>query len=159
VHDPTAPARLADELTRFVRLGSRVRSMLNVGDFGAEFSALMLLFPLSFHGPMRVTDLAAIKHADASTISRQTAELVKAGLARREADPEDGRATRLAITERGSAACRQLKEAREALIAQTLSHWPAERIHAFVELFTEFNNAVESRLRTEPAAPSPRENA
>jgi hypothetical protein len=131
VPDPTAPARLADELTRFVRLGSRVRSMLNVGDFGAEFSALMLLFPLSFHGPMRVTDLAAIKHADAST----------------------------AITESGSAACRQLKEAREALIAQTLSHWPAERVHTFVELFTEFNNAVESRLRTEPAAPSPRENA
>jgi DNA-binding MarR family transcriptional regulator len=159
VTDPTAPGRLADELIRFVRLGQRVKSMLNTGDLGAEFSALMLLFPLCFQGPMRVTDLAELKQADASTVSRQAAQLVKAGLARREADPEDGRASRLAITESGMAACKQLKEDREALIAAALSHWPAERVDAFVELFTEFNTAVEARLRNEPAAPSPREHA
>ena len=48
--------------------------MLHVGDLGAEFSALMLLFPLRHLGPMRVTDLAAVKGADPSTISRQTAQ-------------------------------------------------------------------------------------
>ena len=75
--------RLADEVIRFIRLGQRAKSMLNTGDLGAEFSALMLLFPLKVTGPMRVTDLAELKQADPSTISRQAAQQVKAGLARR----------------------------------------------------------------------------
>ncbi len=42
--------RLADEVVRFIRLGARAKGMLNVGDLGAEFSALMLLFPLRLDG-------------------------------------------------------------------------------------------------------------
>jgi DNA-binding MarR family transcriptional regulator len=150
-------SRLADELTRFVRLGARAKGMLNAGDHGAEFSALMLLFPLRHLGPMRVTDLAEIKQADPSTISRQVAQLVKAGLARREADPVDGRASRLAVTETGLAACEQLHEARHALLSKALSDWPPERINAFADLFREFNSSVEALLRRDPAATS-REN-
>src|SRR5689334_24875816 len=107
-------SRLADELTRFVRLGARAKGMLNASEQGAEFSALMLLFPLRHRGPMRATALAEIKQADPSTISRQVAQLVKAGLARREADPEDGRAARLAITDAGLVAVQRLEQARQA---------------------------------------------
>ncbi|MET0422474.1 MAG: MarR family transcriptional regulator [Actinoplanes sp.] len=146
-------ARLSDELVRFARLITRAKSMLNVGDLGAEFSALMLLFPLRHVGPMRVTDLAEIKQADPSTISRQVAQLVKAGLARREADPEDGRASRLAVTEAGLAACRKLQEARQLWLREILSDWPADRVEAFTGLFEEFNTSVEARLRNEPATP------
>lgn len=157
--DARAEARLADEIMRFFRLGARAKGMLNSGDLGAEFSALMLLFPLRFLGPMRVTDLAEAKQADPSTVSRQAAQLVKAGLVRREADPGDGRASRLAITDAGLSACRKLHDAREAFLAEVLSSWPAERVEAFVELFIEFNTAVEARIRNEPAAPPQRENA
>jgi DNA-binding MarR family transcriptional regulator len=153
-----ATVKLSDELVRFARAGARVKGLLTVGDLGAEFSALMLLFPLRHLGPMRVTDLAEIKQADMSTVSRQAAQLVKAGLARREADPGDGRASRLAVTDAGMAACRQLQEARHALLSRVLSDWPPERIDAFAGLFTEFNNSVEALLRTDSAA-TPRENA
>jgi len=153
-----ATGQLAEELVRFVRLGARAKGMLNSGGFGAEFSALMLLFPLRHHGPMRVTDLAELKGTDPSTISRQTAQLVKAGLARREADPADGRASRLAVTETGLSACLHLHEARQALLSQALSDWPAERVTAFVDLFQEFNSSVEALLRSDPAG-SARENA
>ena len=153
-----ATGRLADELLRFVRLGARAKGMLSAGDLGAEFSALMLLFPLRHMGPMRVTDLAEIKQADASTVSRQAAQLVKAGLARREADPADGRVSRLAITESGLAACQQLHEARHALLSQVLSEWPPERVDTFAGLFAEFNSSVEALLRSDSAA-TPRENA
>jgi DNA-binding MarR family transcriptional regulator len=163
VHNPDAEdgtSRLADELLRFVRLGARAKSMLNTGDLGAESSALMLLFPLRHMGPMRVTDLAEVKQADPSTISRQVAQLVKAGLARREADPVDGRASRLAVTESGLAACEQMHEARHAWLSAALSRWPADRVVAFADLFEEFNRSVEALLRQEPAAtPPPRENA
>ncbi len=150
--------QLADELMRFVRLGARAKGMLNVGDLGAEFSALMLLFPLRFRGPLRATDLAEIKQADPSTISRQVAQLVKAGLARREADPVDGRASRLAITEAGVVAVERLHEARQAWLREVLTDWPADRAAAFAGLFSEFNSSVEAHLRSEPAA-TPRENA
>lgn len=150
--------RLADEIVRFTRLGARAKSMLNAGDYGAEFSALMLLFPLQHQGPMRVTDLAGVKGADPSTVSRQAAQLVNAGLARREADPTDGRASRLAVTEAGLSACRRLSMARHALLSEALSGWPAERVNAFADLFTEFNSSVEALLRSD-AAVSARENA
>ncbi len=153
-----ATARLTGEIARFARLGVRAKGMLNVGDLGAEFSALMLLFPLRHMGPMRVTDLAEVKQADLSTVSRQAAQLVKAGLARREADPGDGRASRLAITDTGLAACQQLHEARHALLSRVLSDWPPERVDAFAGLFAEFNSSVEALLRSDSAATT-RENA
>jgi len=152
-----ATGRLADELVRLLRLGARAKGMLNSGEFGAEFSALMLLFPLKNLGPMRVTDLAEAKCADPSTISRQAAQLVKAGLARRESDPADGRASRLAVTDAGLAACRRMHESRHALLSEALSGWPAERVSAFAGLFEEFNSSVEARLRNDPAVPA-REN-
>jgi len=151
-------SRLADEVIRFIRLGQRAKSMLNAGDLGAEFSALMLLFPVRDNGPMRVTDLAAVKQADPSTISRQVAQLVKAGLARREADPVDGRASRLAITDAGLAACRRLQDARLWMLGQALSDWPPERVAAFAELFEQFNSSVEALIRQQ-SAPQAREDA
>jgi len=154
----TRTARLSDEIMRLMRMGPRFRGMLRIGDLGAEFSALMLLLPLRAMGPMRVTDLADLKQADPSTISRQVAQLVKAGLARREADPADGRASRLAVTEAGLEACERLGAARAALLDQALSDWPAERVDSFAQLFEEFNNSVEALLRTDLGAP-PRENA
>jgi len=140
--------RLADELVRFVRLGARAKGMLNTGELGAEFSALMLLFPLRFMGPLRVTDLADLKQADPSTISRQVAQLVKAGLARREADQGDGRASRLAVTAAGLAACERLHESRHALLSEALGDWPAERVATFADLFAEFNSSVDAHIAT-----------
>ena len=159
--------RLAGELQRFARLSGRARSMLNTGDLGAEFSALLLLFPLQQLGPLRVTDLAEIKQADPSTVSRQAAQLVKAGLVRRVADPVDGRSSRLAVTTQGEQACEQLRLARHDLLSRLLSEWPPERVAAFADLFDMFNSSVEAHLRSDPAttctgpagAASPRENA
>jgi DNA-binding MarR family transcriptional regulator len=152
MNDQTAPGRLAGELVRFARMGARVKGMLNVGDLGAEFSALMLLFPLRHLGPMRVTDLAEVKQADPSTVSRQAAQLVKAGLVRREADPADGRVSRLAVTEAGLAAATELAEARNELIQRVLRDWAPERVDLFTSLFAEFNNSVEALVRSDSAA-------
>lgn len=146
--------RLGDELVRFHRLGARVKGMLDVGELGAEFSALMLLYPLNAMGPMRVTDLAEVKQADPSTVSRQAAQLVKAGLARREADPVDGRASRLAVTEAGRRAVEHMRDGRDALICQALGGWPAEKVDTFAGLFKEFNSSIEALVRRDTEATS-----
>jgi DNA-binding MarR family transcriptional regulator len=149
-----AIGQLSDEVLRFVRLGARAKGMLNTAEFGAEFSALMLLFPLCHQGPMRVTDLAELKGADPSTISRQAAQLVKAGLVRREADPGDGRASQLAATELGWAARARLRDARQEMLTRALEHWPAETVRVFTDLFEEFNSSVEALLRVDAATPA-----
>jgi DNA-binding MarR family transcriptional regulator len=146
--------RLGDELVRFHRLGARVKGMLDIGALGAEFSALMLLYPLNAMGPMRVTDLAEVKQADPSTVSRQAAQLVKAGFAKREADPVDGRASRLAVTEAGRRAVEHMHEARHALICEALGDWPAEKVDAFAALFEEFNSSIEALVRRDSDATS-----
>lgn len=159
--------RLGDELTRFFRLSARTKGMLKSGDLGAELSALLLLFPLQHLGPLRVTDLAEVKQADPSTVSRQAAQLVKAGLARREADPVDGRASRLAVTPSGELACDRLRASRHDLLSQVLGGWPAARVATFADLLHEFNTSIETHLRHDPVTPcigstgaaSSRENA
>ena len=143
----TATDQLAGELVRFARFTARAKSMLSSGESAADFSALMLLFPLRDEGPMRITRLAEIKQADASTVSRQAAQLVKTGLARRTADPDDGRATRLAITDAGLATCARLRDARNSFLSEALGSWSAGQIEAFAGLFNEFNSLIEAHLR------------
>src|SRR3954451_11189787 len=76
------------QLLRFVRLLKAGASQAAVPDQ----SSMLLLWPLLHDGPMRLRDLAACKGVDSSTASRQAAQLVRAGLIRRDPDPDDGRA-------------------------------------------------------------------
>lgn len=142
---PTDAAEaLIVELVRFARLSGRMRAMLSRDDSATDQSALLLLLPLLHEGPLRVTDLAELKHADPSTVSRQAAHLVRSGLVRRQADPVDGRASRLALTPDGEAACRRLLAARRDMLAGALVDWPTDRVALFTELFRDFNSSVEA---------------
>ena len=132
---------LTDEVLRFVRL---LKMSVPV-EPGLDRSALMLLIPLLHNGPMRLRDLAHAKGADPSTVSRQAAELVQAGLVSSEADPADGRARRLALTEAGQATCRRMAEARGAAIAEALDAWSDRQLTTFARLFREFNACVEAQ--------------
>ena len=135
-----ALAQLNDELMRFVRL-------LKAGhtpSAGQDRSALQILFPLLHDGPMRLRDLAEHKGVDQSTISRQAAQLVHNGLIRRDPDPADRRACLMALTDRGRDLCRELVEGRRRSIEHALRGWSEERVDLFLELFRDFNEAVET---------------
>lgn len=140
----SASDQLIIELNRFARLTARMKAMLAPDGSGTDQSALLLLGPLLHQGPLRVTDLAEMRYADASTVSRQAAQLVRAGLVRREADPGDGRACRLALTAAGEAACRRMHAARRDAVVGVLRDWPADRVALFTDLFRDFNSSVEA---------------
>jgi len=76
-------------------------------------------------GPVRLSDLAAAMELDLSTVSRQARQLVEAGLVTRQADPDDGRAARLALSERGCAVLDEVRRARRDVLRRTLSSWGA----------------------------------
>lgn len=136
---------LNNEIMRFVRLLKASAGRLRAPDR----SASLLLWPLLHEGPMRLRDLADAKGADQSTVSRQVAELVRSGLVRREIDPVDRRACRIALTEHGRDACRLMIEGRRRAVAEALGHWTDEQVTAFSEQFRLFNEAVEAQQERE----------
>ena len=124
---PPAPETAEDALmSLMMALGRRMRQR-QPGD-EIDFSAFPLLKLLSHQGPMRLSALAHVLGLDASTVSRHARQLEDRGLLERTEDPDDGRASRVAVSERGSACLAKGFEARRAVVAHALDGWTeAER--------------------------------
>ncbi|GAA1584067.1 MarR family winged helix-turn-helix transcriptional regulator [Actinoplanes couchii] len=75
-------------------------------------------------------ELASEHALDPSTISRSVAALTRAGLVERTADPLDGRASTLHVTESGHALLDQTQTFYEARISAALHDWTPEEIDA-----------------------------
>jgi DNA-binding MarR family transcriptional regulator len=136
VNDQDVAERLAAALTALHRQSASVASQLT--KLGVDKSAFVLLGTLHMQGPMRAGALAEAVLADPSTISRQVAALVRDGLLQRQADPEDGRASVLAVTPSGAAVVETNRLRRTTAIAGMLAHWSPEDRERFVELFERF---------------------
>lgn len=72
---------------------------------------------------MRSGTLAEAMFSDASTISRQVAGLVKRGLIERRADPDDGRASVLTVTDAGRELAEQLRKRRVEMLEHIVADW------------------------------------
>ncbi len=95
-------ADVADSCVRLMRGFARVKTqLLALARDDAYWSGYLLISRLAVDGPIRSSDLAEKVQADPSTVSRQVAALVRDGYVERRADPMDGRASLLVITERG----------------------------------------------------------
>ncbi len=73
-------------------------------------AAAAMVWHLSQLGPLRLSDLAVHLRVDSSVASRQVAELVAAGYARRQPDPRDGRAQLVQVTAAGREALDHAEE-------------------------------------------------
>ena len=96
---------IAQQLVRLGRIRERTNAQIHATSQGEiEVAAYGIIFKLLHDGPMRSGELAEALYSDASTISRQVAGLVKRGLIERRADPDDGRASVLVVTDDGRTA-------------------------------------------------------
>ena len=103
---------------------------------------------------MRLSDLATAVHVDASTVSRQAAQLVAERLLERRPHPEDGRASVVGLTEAGRAVVADIKERRRAFFAQTVRDWSEDDLHAFTSLLHRFVDDTESTYAAATATES-----
>ncbi|MGH3497938.1 MAG: MarR family winged helix-turn-helix transcriptional regulator [Nocardioidaceae bacterium] len=131
---------LVDEVARLHRLMHRIKASLSASP---DRSSYALLFVISHAGPQRVADLASAVLADASTVSRQAAELVNDGLLRREPDPDDGRASLLGLTDAGRARIDDLTERRLAFFADIVADWTEDELVSFGSLLNRFVDGLE----------------
>lgn len=133
-------SRIGTGLARLIRLIERSDS---VRGNDLDRPSFMLLHTLVCVGASRVTALAVAVRSDPSTVSRQAAHLVGLGLVERRADPGDGRASLLAITEAGAAHLERARARRDARIAAVIESWQHAERAQFAELIDRFTAGYE----------------
>jgi DNA-binding MarR family transcriptional regulator len=102
-------------------------------------------------GTVRPSDLAAQMRLDLSTISRHVRSLEQQGLVERTADPDDARAQRISITDRGSDVLARVLGHRAATIGEAIAHWPHRDRRALHQLLRRL--AGDLSKVTEPCPP------
>ncbi|MFD2470402.1 MarR family winged helix-turn-helix transcriptional regulator [Amycolatopsis silviterrae] len=112
-----------------------------------EPMCLPLLAMLAEEGPFRAGEIAATLGVHPSTVSRQVAGLVRAGLVERRADPEDGRASPLVVTAAGRRILDAEHQRRAAQFGTALAGWSPEARARFADLLGCF---VSDLQRTRP---------
>lgn len=132
--------RIGTSLGRLQRIRERAADSVAAWQQSApiDLASYQSLCRLVIDGPMRAGALAEALHADASTVSRQTAQLVERGLIERVADPADGRASILAPTDRGHEAFEQLRQYRIAKLTAVVGDWSAADLDTFAGLLERF---------------------
>lgn len=108
-----------------------------------ERSAYILLSRIRLQGPMSIGELSDAFGLDASTLNRQTAAAMRAGLVERIPDPGGGMARKFSITDKGA---HVLDEEREGIVRsldRVMAEWPEEDIAAFAAYLKRFNTDIE----------------
>jgi DNA-binding MarR family transcriptional regulator len=98
-------------------------------------------------------DLAVRSALDPSTVSRAVAALVRLGMVRRTADPTDGRASYLALTDAGQASLSATTRWYDDLLADALTGWSPQELATFATMLRRFSDDVLSHLDTRPTPP------
>ncbi|WP_282780981.1 MULTISPECIES: MarR family transcriptional regulator [unclassified Nocardia] len=151
VHAPSAdiPEALIDDvarqLIRLHRLRDRTNAQIAAASDGeVEPAAFAILFQLICAGPMRSGALAETLYSDASTVSRQVANLVKRGFLERRADPTDGRVSVLSVTDAGHAAAAEIRARRNQSLRLMLADWTSADRETFAALLRRFVDDYET---------------
>ncbi|MGZ8177210.1 MarR family winged helix-turn-helix transcriptional regulator [Williamsia sp. SKLECPSW1] len=136
-----------DDLLAVLSRYGRIRERLAVTKFKTpegivETAAFSCLFTLN-EKPMRSGELAEHLFADPSTVSRHIASLVGLGYVRREADPRDGRATILVLTDSGRAQVTAVREHRMKAVDAMLDDFSTEEIAELARLMGRVVEAAE----------------
>jgi DNA-binding MarR family transcriptional regulator len=108
-----------------------------------ERSAYILLSRIEAEGPMSIGQLAEAFGLDASTVNRQTAAMLRTGVAERIPDPDGGIARKLRITAEGRTRLHEEREWAQDALRRLLENWTPEQIAALTAALTHFNESVE----------------
>jgi DNA-binding MarR family transcriptional regulator len=146
--DPVGPGDpVLDAMQHQVAVFARRAEQTRLGGIGQarnsmDRAAYLLLNRLEQVGPMGVKALASGMGIDSSTVTRQVAPLVEAGLVTRTTHPEDGRAVVLKLSSHGTARLGQVRSSRRELMALLTEEWSEEDRETFCRLLTRFNGAM-----------------
>ncbi|MGW1777588.1 MarR family winged helix-turn-helix transcriptional regulator [Streptomyces sp. NPDC001858] len=109
-----------------------------------ERSAYIMLSRIRMQGPMSIGELSDAFGLDASTLNRQTAAAMRAGLLERIPDPEGGMARKFRLTEEGDRLLDAEREGIVEILGEVMADWSDEDIAAFAAYLRRFNYGIEA---------------
>ena len=137
--------QLTDELARlFTNMGRKLARRAHQGMDHQDFSTLVTLDSGACVDGTRLSDLAAMRGFDASTMSRRVTHLCDTGLLERSPDPQDGRAQLLSVSERGREALAEERGRRVRLITESLGEWTPDDKSELARLLSRLNDSLEN---------------
>jgi DNA-binding MarR family transcriptional regulator len=89
---------------------------------------------------VRLTELAAALGLDPSSVSRQVTAMERAGFVVREGDPDDGRATRLGLTEKGHRAVALVQDKRAQALKVLTPTWTPTELEELASRLARLNH-------------------
>jgi len=123
-HTETAVSELAGDLQRVL---AKLFAVLRRGDPNRAsrpdltLAQLSILLTLLDHGPLRMTELAAVERVRTPTTTVAIRRLEKLGLVRRSRDPSDMRAVLVEVTPEGLVQHREALRVRRTYLAEILN--------------------------------------
>ncbi|MBJ7004491.1 MarR family winged helix-turn-helix transcriptional regulator [Streptomyces griseofuscus] len=114
-----------------------------------ERSAYIMLSRIEVQGPMSIGQLSDAFQLDVSTVNRQTAHAMRAGLLERIPDPEGGMARKFRLTGEGERKLREERELHVQDLDRVFEDWSADDVQNFARYLQRFNTSVE-RITGQP---------
>ena len=142
-------------LLRVQKLLVATRNIVQRLEDGVEVTSYPVLFVVAGAGTVRVSELATTLHSDISTVSRQVSALVTAGLLEKSADPSDGRASVVSLSEQGRGALARIQDSRSRWFQGLISEWDSPETAEFLSRLRHLGDRLDANLRARGAAPPP----
>lgn len=145
-HSDAATGNIAAALLSVSRLMNQVKShdaLCKQAGVDLDRSGAALLFKLYAEGEnVRITELAERLGIDGPAVTRKVQQLERDGLLRRSPDPEDARASRLALTDTGRTHIELLLAARDRWLDSLLDGWSDADRREFARLLDLFASTL-----------------
>jgi DNA-binding MarR family transcriptional regulator len=135
-------------LLALMTIGRRMRSRASDAS-GLDPSTAFVLHHVAENAPVRVSELARCTRLDSSTVSRHVRHLEEAGYLARSGDPDDRRASRLRLTDKGRARLEEAMRAKAALLDRAIADWPPEDRERLAALATRLVESIDRLTGTE----------
>lgn len=126
VRDEAALGTIETQVAMLIRLGEATRRSSPRPHRALDRAAYVILRLLQESGPQNVSAVANRLNLDGSTVTRQVSAMHRDGLVHRSPDPEDGRGTVIAATERGLTQVDAVSRARRELYDTMLKDWTSQ---------------------------------
>jgi DNA-binding MarR family transcriptional regulator len=110
-------------------------------------ASVWVLHHVADQAPVRVSDLAKCMDLDSSTVSRHIRHLEENGYLTRTDDPDDRRATRVGLTERGRAILDESIRARVAVIDAATTDWSEADRETLRTLMTRLADSIDRQAQ------------
>lgn len=132
----------ADDVIRMVLSLMNVTGSIERAERAGDSSNATMLDAIAVSEPVRPSDLATLLNVHQSSITRRTRALIDAGFVADQADPDDGRAHRLVLTDTGRRELTRLHEVGLEDFAAYVADWDTRDVRRLADLLEQLKAAM-----------------